>query len=87
MHIPIIGERQLFLLLDISVYLRLNKEGNVDMWIKHEADNGKPKFRLVNCLSDWIDHFIALWLSYHLPSEGIISGFPYFIGIMWKEMR
>lgn len=79
-------QRRLFLLLDICVYLRLNLKDNMDMWLTCWADR-RPKFKHVNCLSDWIDHFIALWLSYHLPTKDIISGFPYFMGMMWKEMR
>ena len=79
-------QRRLFLLLDICVYFRLNLKDNMDMWLTCWADR-RPKFKHVNCLSDWIDHFIALWLSYHLPTKDIISGFPYFMGMMWKEMR
>ena len=78
--------RRLFLLLDICVYSRLILKDNMNMWLTCWADR-RPKFKHVNCLSDWIDHFIALWLSYHLPTEDIISGFPYFMGMMWKETR
>lgn len=67
------------------LYIFKIKEGNIDMWIKHWTDR-KSKFKPVNCLNEWIDHFTALWLSYHLPTEDIISGFPSFIRVMWEEM-